>query len=274
MELSIIVINFNTYELTCACIESIYEHIKELSFEIILVDNNSVEVSADVFVQKFPHIILVKSPENVGFAKGNNLGISRAQGRFILLLNSDAVLLNDVGNILRAFLMQHSSVAAVSGRLQYPDGRVQHNCQRFPSIRAKLFELFRLQKIVPRRWSSRVLYGSFFEHNTVAFPDWIWGTCFMFPKRLLNRLPQGKLADQFFMYAEDVEWCIQFRKLGLRVAFEPRAQLVHLLGKSGGKSVALMDNNMNLLLNKYYSTAHRKLILLLDKLLYASIGRG
>ncbi len=187
MDVSVIIINYNTYELTCSCIQSIIREAGNgYTYEIILVDNASTETDAENFLKQFPSIKLIKSTVNAGFARGNNLGIRQAEGEYILLLNSDTVLKNDAIGICLSFLRADASVAVVSGRLEYPDGHVQHNCQRFPSIGAKLFELFRLQKIFSRSVGSRMLFGSFFDHNTVTYPDWVWGTFFMFPRKLKN----------------------------------------------------------------------------------------
>lgn len=267
MDVSIVILNYNTFTLTCKCIASVIEFTSGIDYEIILVDNNSTDVPVSEFRRRFPEIKVVESQVNVGFAKGNNLGIAKANGKYVLLLNSDAMFLNNVILILKNFLLKNSSVAVVSGRLEYPDGTVQNNCQRFPSIRYKVFELLRLQKLLPRGAGGKILLGFFFDHNEVAFPDWVWGTCFMFQKDTLSSLPGGKLADEFFMYGEDVQWCFEFRKLGYRIGFEPAARILHLVGKSGGKKLELMEQNMRILSSRYYSVLHLRIIRILDSLL-------
>lgn len=271
VDISIVIINYNTFELTCQCIQSVIEKSQGSVCEIILVDNASTERPPQGFKEKFPQIKLVENSINVGFAKGNNLGISIAKGEYILLLNSDTLLRNDVPTILQQFLVRHPQVAAVSGRLEYADGTVQHNCQRFPSIRYQLYELFRLQKLMPKKWGGKILFGAFFAHDSVAYPDWIWGTCFMFRKKLLGRLHNRKLADDLFMYGEDMQWCLEFRNIGYQVAFEPAAIVVHLMGKSGAKKNDLMEQNENWLMNKYYSKIEMKIINSLNRLLH--VGR-
>ena len=100
MDISVVIINYNTFELTSNCLRSIYRHTSEIEFEIVLVDNDSSECSPDLFLSEFPDIELVKSPINGGFAKGNNLGVERAKGRYIALLNSDTELLNNALKIV------------------------------------------------------------------------------------------------------------------------------------------------------------------------------
>ena len=267
MDVSIIIVNYNTFELTCQCIQSIIGKTEGLSYEIIVVDNASREIDPQKILDRFPNVILVVSTVNVGFAKGNNLGISKAIGNYILLLNSDTILKNNAVAIGVEVLQQHPEVAAMAARLEYPDGKLQHNCQRFPSIKYKAFEFLRMQKFLPAQWGGKILMGFFFDHNQPASPDWVWGTFFMFRRELLQKLPEAKLNDHFFMYVEDVQWCMDFRKLGYSIAFDPRAQVIHLMGKSGGAKSSLMAENMNKFMEAHYSALERSLIKLMDRML-------
>jgi GT2 family glycosyltransferase len=274
MDVSVIIVNYNTFELTCNCVRSIKQHTVSCKYEIIIVDNDSTEKPAEEFKSRFPDIILVKNSTNEGFAKGNNEGIRKASGTYILLLNSDAELKNNAILICLRFLEAHSGVAVVSSKLEYPDGRPQHNCQRFPSIRYLLFELLRLQKFLPRKWGGKILLGFFFDHNSVVYPDWIWGTFFLFKRELLQELPTQKLADEFFMYVEDMQWCMEFRKLGYTIAFEPKAITVHHMGQSKGKKNYLIEKNMAIFMEHYYSPWKRKLIRFLSSLLSGGTQPG
>lgn len=267
MDVSIVIVNYNTFALTSQCIQSILDHTKGLAYEIILVDNNSTESDPEEFKKKFPSVLLVKNQTNLGFAKGNNAGIAHASGKYILLLNSDTLLKNNAVLICKTFLDQHHQVAAVSARLEYPDGNIQHNCQRFPGLRNKLFELLRLQKILPQKWGGKILLANFFSYDSVVYPDWIWGTFFMFRKSLLKSLPGEKLSEQFFMYVEDMQWCMEFKNLGYQIAFEPAAHVIHLSGKSGGNKSSQIQANTNAFLKQYYSSAKRYLLKILDRLL-------
>lgn len=266
-QVSVIIVNYNTFELTCKCIQSILERTAGCSYEIIVVDNASVEQDIKKINILFPVVTLIESDVNLGFAKGNNLGILHAKGDFILLLNSDAELQNDAISICFDFLQREKQVAVVSAMLKFPDGITQHNCQRFPSIKYKLFELFRLQKILPRAKAGKILLGFFFNYSEVVYPDWVWGTFFMFRRKLLDSLPGGKLADDFFMYVEDMQWCMEFRKLGYTIAFQPAALVTHYMGKSGGPKSRLIDENMNQFMERYYSRTERFIIRCLDRLL-------
>jgi GT2 family glycosyltransferase len=266
-DISIVIVNYNTYDLTSDCIRSVYEKTKGVSYEVILVDNASAERDPVDFKSQFPDITLIRNSQNLGFAKGNNIGINHASGQYILLLNSDTELKNDAVTIVHSFLQQNSRVAVGTCRLEFPDGKLQNNCQRFPSIGPKLFELMRLQKILPNSVSGKILFGPFFNHDEIAYPDWVWGTFFMFKKELLQKLVDKKLSDEFFMYVEDVEWCLQFKKSGYRIAFIPQGKVIHYLGKSGGEKNIQMEKNVRILYVKYYSVLQVWIISMLDRLL-------
>jgi GT2 family glycosyltransferase len=264
MDVSVIILNYNTFDLTCNCIRSVLRETTGCSFEIIVVDNASTEKEPKEFLKLFPGILLVENKANTGFARGNNCGLEIARGNFALLLNSDAELKNNAILICLEAMRQYARVAVIGCRLEYPQGSVQHNCQRFPSLRYKLFELFRLQKVLPSKVAGKILLGYFFEHNEVVFPDWIWGTFFMFERALLRLFPKEQLADDFFMYVEDMQWCMDFKKLGYKIAFEPRARVIHHMGKANDKKLPLMEVNTGEFLKRYYSGWRISLIKHLD----------
>lgn len=265
MDVSIVIINYNTFNLTCQCIESIYCFEKQLNFEIILVDNNSTECDPLLFLDRFPEIILIRNDKNIGFARGNNVGIERCKSRYILLLNSDTLLYSESISESLNFLKSDERIGVVTCRLEFPDGRVQHNCQSFPSIKNRLIELLRLQKI--SSGLRKRLAGSFFDYNKILFPDWVWGTFFLFDRTILNKLPKEKLADDFFMYVEDMQWCMDIRRAGYQIAFYPSSSVIHLMGSSGGSKNSFIQNNVEVFAKMYYAGWERRVIKFLNFLL-------
>src|SRR5690606_31668768 len=117
----------------------------------------------------------------------------------------------------------------VSARLVYPDGRHQSVAQRFPSVKYQLAELLRLQKLMPRKQAGRFLLGPFFDHKENVKADWVWGAYFFFRAAILKQLPGGKLDDSFFMYNEDIQWCLDIRRLGYEVHFCAETEVVHIM---------------------------------------------
>ena len=235
MQLSIIIINYNTFQLTCNCIQSIKEKLQELTYEIILVDNDSSECDPNLFLKQFPYIRLIISVENTGFTGGNNIGISKASGEYILLLNSDTELLNNAPKICYDYMQEHPKVGMTAAGLFYPDGRSQYNCRKFRSIRWELLEIFPLYLFLPKRKKEELMLHHYFDHTRTIQCDWVWGTYMFFPKKIISELKGNKLADDFFMYVEDVLWCWDFKKLGYEIHFLPQAKVMHVHKGSSSK---------------------------------------
>jgi GT2 family glycosyltransferase len=225
VEVSVIIVNYNTFEITSNCIKSVIEN-TSVSYEIILVDNASTENNPDLFKELFPKITLIKSTKNIGFAKGNNLGIAVANGTYILLLNSDTILINEAIDLSVDRIKQNGKIGALSCRLENTDGSPQGASNEFVTIRKNIIRTFRLQKVLPAYQFKKLDLEM--EHET----DWIWGTFFLFPSCILKYLPQNKLPDDFFMYGEDKQWCYRFKKLGYSIIYYPTAKIQHLIGAS------------------------------------------
>lgn len=233
MELSIIIINYNTFDLTTKCIESVFRHTRGIAFEVILVDNASVECDASLFKERFPSIILIKSETNVGFARGNNLGLQQATGKYILLLNSDIELIENSIKICLDYLKANDKIGVISPMLIYPDGKIQKIANRFPSVSYECIELFRLHKfLLPRNY----LLGYYFDHKSNKEADWVWGAFFLTSRANIDKFPGHKLPDKYFMYFEDVVWCYAIKKMGFKVQYIADTKAVHYLSASSQPS--------------------------------------
>lgn len=266
MDVSIIIVHYNTPKLTEQCVQSVIDKTKRVSYEVIVVDNASTVHDAHELKDKFPSIKLVKSAINLGFAGGNNLGLKEAVGEYILLLNSDTVLINDAVSLTFDYLKKHPKVGVVSAQLQYPDGNIQSVCQRFPSIRYTLFELLRIQKLLPKKNQGHLLLGAFFDHKSRAKADWVWGAYFMFCRNILYQLPEEKLNDSYFMYAEDMQWCLDIHRLGYEIHYFPDAKVIHYMGGSSADKQLLMKDSIKRFLDNNYSPFHKRIILALEAL--------
>jgi GT2 family glycosyltransferase len=228
MQLSIIIINYNTFQLTCNCIASLYAQVKDIDFEIILVDNASVECDPQLFKQKFPGIELIVSKENTGFTGGNNMGVAAAKGEYLLLLNSDTEFLNNAAKICLDYLIANPKTGMTTCQLIYPDGRIQENCRRFRTIGWELLEVFPLYKLLPKKKREALMLHHYFDHQSPMNCDWVWGAFMLFHRNIIQQLPQQKLSDDFFMYCEDVLWCWDFKQLGYDIWFLPEAKVMHV----------------------------------------------
>lgn len=257
---SVIIVNYNTFQLTCNCIKSVIEKTKEVPYEIILVDNASTDNDADDFKKLFPQINLVKSKDNMGFAKGNNLGIAQAKGEFILLLNSDTELIENSIFICYNEFLQRKNIGVLTCKLVYPNHSIQHNCQAFPSIIKIWLEKTRLHKLFSKKFRSSYLQGFYWNYDVFGYPDWIWGTFFMFRKNTLNVLTKKKLNEDFFMYMEDMQWCHDFYKHKIKIAYTPTTTIIHYSGGSNGDRTEMINKNYQLFLEKNYNAIHKKLL--------------
>jgi hypothetical protein len=229
IELSVIIINYNTFALTHKCIETVYRFTKNIDFEIILVDNASTECDADLFKQNFPSITLIKSAVNLGFAGGNNLGIEKATGAYILLLNSDIELTENSIKRCLDVLKADKTLGVVSPMLVYPDGKIQHIANKFPSLKYEIVEILRLHKFL---LPSDYLLGYFFNHKEDKKVDWVWGAFFLTRREIIENFPGQKLPDRYFMYFEDVAWCYGIKKMGYGIQYIAGTKAVHHLSAS------------------------------------------
>ena len=229
MLVSVIIINYNTFQITCDCIESVIRHTSDVPYEIIVVDNASPKDDPGQFLVRFPSVKLVKSRENGGFAKGNNLGIAAAQGDIILLLNSDPILTEDSISIAAAALKKHPEVGALGVRLVYPDGKLQHTARKFRSTRNELLDLLRpLLMMLPYKKRAGLMLNQYFNGDYNTYCDWVMGAFMMFSKTLLDAMPGKKLDERFFMYGEDHLWCYQFYKAGFRSYYLADTTVIHI----------------------------------------------
>lgn len=233
MLVSIIIINYNTFKVTCECIESVIRHTTRVPYEIILVDNASTETDPSEFQKRFPTIKLIRNLENNGFAKGNNLGIAHATGDILLLLNSDTILTEDSVNIAAKELSSNKQLGALGVHLTYQDGQYQNNARKFRSIRNELLDLFRpLLFLLPYRKRATLMLNQYFKGDFDTVVDWVSGAFIMFRQELVAQLPQKKLDERFFMYGEDQLWCYQIAKLGYDNVFVRSTKVIHIANAS------------------------------------------
>jgi GT2 family glycosyltransferase len=233
LDVSIIVVNWNTRDLLRDCLQSIGRHAGTETFEIIVADNHSADGSAEMVAAEFPDVRLIRNSENLGFATANNQGIAVARGRYVLLLNSDTVVLE--GTIARslAFAEAHARAAVVGCRTVFPDGRLQVNCYQFPSLLNLLLSLSQLPGIFPRNRFLGRRRLTWWDYDTPRAVDAVAG-CFMLVRSEAIR-QVGPLAEDYFMYSEDTDWCWRFACAGWQVLYTPEPQLIHLNASSSSK---------------------------------------
>lgn len=225
-DVSVIVVSWNTKALLRNCLDSILYETGELAVEVIVVDNASDDQSADMVATEFPQVRLIRNAQNRGFAAANNQGIELAQGRYVLLLNSDAQVLD--GAIAKSveFADRHPEAAVVGCRTRLPDGRQQYNCYMFPSLLNLALSLSGLTV----RWRRNRFFGrqrmTWWDYATPRVVDAVAG-CFMLVRRQAIE-EVGPMAECYFMYSEDTDWCWRFSRRGWKTMYTPDAEILHV----------------------------------------------
>ncbi len=216
IELSVIIVNYNTKKLLLDCLSSIFKQTKDLSYEVIVVNNgssdNAVEMVKKLRVKK---LRVIENKENFGFAKANNQGIKIAKGEWILLLNPDTKIVDNALKKLVDFAKAQPRLGVVGPRLLNKDGTFQPSTAPFFTLFNVFLWLFT---------KDRFLYSSPSCQKQV---DWVMGSAFLVNRRLIEKV--GLLDERFFMYIEEQEWCYRIKKSGWQVWFYPGAEIFHLV---------------------------------------------
>jgi len=230
MDVSIIIVSWNTRDILKDCLESVYKQSENIEFEVIVVDNASADGSAETVKKDFPQVILVKNSENRGFAAANNQGMAIARGRYVLLLNSDTLVLDQAITKIVSFADDNPKVAVIGCRVLNPDKTLQPTCFMFPSILNMFLSSSYLYKLFPRsRFFGRERM-TWWNRDDIKEVDVVTG-CFMLVRpEAIKQV--GMMDEQFFMYGEETDWCYRFKQAGWKVVFAPVGEIIHFGGRS------------------------------------------
>ncbi len=230
IDVSVVIVNWNTRDLLLQTLETLYKETKTVSFETIVVDNGSTDGSAEMVRQEWSHVTLIASPENLGFAGGNNLGFEVSKGRYILLLNSDTIVLPTTLSGMVSLLDAHPEAGCVGCRHLNEDLSLQRSMDTFPSLSNDFLsytELHRLEFFKPFLLRNFAWWS---DHDKVRQIDWVNGACMMVRREVLEQV--GGLDEGYFIYAEEIDWCYRIKQAGWDIYFTPKAEIIHLGGKA------------------------------------------
>lgn len=234
MDVSVCIVNWNTRELLRRCLQSIRERTSGVQVEVIVVDNASVDGSAEMVTVLFPKVKLVASTENLGFARGSNLAAASASGDYVLYLNPDTELVTNAILGMWTFLRHHQSHGAVGCRLLNIDGSIQLTCaSSFPTPRNELSSLLFLDRLFPnsKLFSSREL--NHWDHADSRDVECLSGACMMMPRSLARKL--AGFDESLFMYGEDLDLCCRVRRQGLQLHYLAGEVIYHYEGAASRK---------------------------------------
>ena len=224
-DVSIILINYNTKDLTVQAINSIYEQTNDLSYEIIVVDNNSQDGSVEAIKENFENVKVIVNKENLGFGTANNIGIKQASGKYIFCLNTDTLLLNNAIKILYDFMEKHPNVACCGGNLYDKEHNHVFSHGIFLTPFAKFIKTFGLKYLFPKE-VKRLKADYTNKLDEIKPVEFICGADLMLRKSILDEV--GTFNEQFFLYYEEVELQKRIKNANYEIYIVPSAKIVHL----------------------------------------------
>lgn len=225
VDISFIIVNWNTRDILIDCLNSIYKTVTDIGFEIYVVDNNSTDGSREATKKRFPDVKLIENKTNTGFAHANNQALRIMQGRFAVLLNTDAVLQEGAIKSLLSF-MNNSPEAGIAGvQLLNQDGSRQNSIDNFPSPETEILNKSILRFFFPDKYPGK----SRIHHNPIEV-DSVVGACMMVRKEAMDEV--GLFDEDYFIFLEETDWCFRMHKKGWKVYHVPDARVFHLSGHS------------------------------------------
>lgn len=230
VDVSIIVVSWNTKKLLRECLRSVWEATHAVTFEVMVVDNGSRDGSAEMVMDEFPLVNLFQTGSNLGFAKATNIGIRKSSGRYVCLVNSDVVVREGCIDKMYLYLEQHGSAGMLAPRILNPDLTLQRSCRGTLSLWNSLCRALALDTVFPRSRSFGGLLMNYWPHDRTRSVDAILGCFWMIRRKALDEV--GLLDERFFMYAEDMDWCQRCRMAGWEVVYFADAEVVHHGGAS------------------------------------------
>ncbi|NSL52031.1 glycosyltransferase family 2 protein [Calidifontibacillus erzurumensis] len=272
MDVSIIIVNFNTKQLTLDAIRSVFQSKTRYSYEILLVDNNSTDGSVQAFRKEFPQITMIENKENVGFSKANNQAIRIAKGNYILLLNSDTIIQEDTLEVMLDFMEAHPRVGASGCKVVLPDGTLDQACRRgFPTPEASFYYFSGLAKLFPTSPRFNQYHLGHLDPDKDYPVDCLVGAFMLLRRDVIEQV--GLLDEEFFMYGEDIDWCYRIKKAGWDIYYYPYTSIIHYKGASSRrkpmKIIYEFHRAMALFHRKHFS---KKYPFFINGLVYTGIG--
>lgn len=224
-DISVVIVSYNTREMTMACVQSILNHNNEHNIQIIVVDNGSSDGSANALREKFDGIMVIDSPRNGGFSYGNNIGFEQAKGRYILVLNPDTEIFANTLKKCSDYMDAHQNIGVIGPRVLLANGQQQSSMIRFFSLKQLIGSIFLPGSLMRRTTVLGDPRYAALSSNDKHFVDSISG-CYMFIRRqILENV--GGFDTRFFMYGEETEWCYRIRKAGYDIAYNPDIEILH-----------------------------------------------
>jgi len=241
MELSIIILNYKSKELAAHCVNILRKSGKEGDFEIIIIDNDSGDNSAEFLHNAFPEIRVIANKKNLGYGAGNNIGIKHAKGDYILILNPDVEIKYPEIEKMLDYLKNYPDVGIIGPQLIYPDGTIQDSYRKFPKFCDLIIKRTNLYKFpfFKKRMTDYLMYDV--NPHKIQKVDWLVGAVLLVPKWVFKMV--GYFDERYFLFLEDTDLCRRVWERGLKVMYFPEAKAIHNHKRlSQGKSWRVLLN--------------------------------
>lgn len=236
-DISLIILNYNNSGLTRECVKNIKAHATSANIEIIVVDNSNDTQLAEILSVRYPDVRYIPLAKNVGFARGNNVGMAASHGRYIAIINYDITPLASAFDELLAYMDAHPEVGIAGPRLYNPDGSVQESCYRFHTILTPIYRRLMLGKI---GFGKKHLDSFLMKDANLSEPsdvDWLLGAFLFVRREALTEV--GLFDERFFLYFEDTDWCRRFWNSRWHVRYVPHVRMLHLHLRSSAHTMGL-----------------------------------
>jgi GT2 family glycosyltransferase len=231
--LGIIIISFNVRKLLKECLESVIRETRDTRYEIWVIDNHSRDDSVQMLKESFPQVHLIENTENLGFTRANNQAIAKCQRDLILLLNPDTIIQDGALDKMVRFMDENSDVGAAGCRVLNGDGTLQLACRRsIPTPAVAFYKLSGLSRLFPNSKVMSKYNLTYLDPNTTHEVDAVSGAFLLIRKQVVDRI--GMLDEDFWIFGEDIDWCIRTKKAGWKVMYYPDAHIIHYKGVGCG----------------------------------------
>lgn len=234
MELSVCILTWNAREYLEEALATLAPVVASGFCEVIVIDNNSTDGTSGYLTQEHPDIRLITNKSNRGFAAGNNQGLEVAKGRYLMILNPDTLVHPEAFETLVAYMDSHPKVGIAGPKLLNRDGSLQFSCRRFPKPLAAAFRNTPLGRLFPNSHLVRDYLMQDMPHDADGAVDWLSGAAMIFRRDVYELL--GGLSEDYFMYLEDVDFCLRAHQAGWEVHYVPEAVITHVIGGSSSKN--------------------------------------
>ena len=252
MDLSVVIVNYQTFELTKNTINSIFEYEYPFSYEVLLVDNASGDDSLSRLKDYFKdNVIFIESRENNGFAAGNNQALKIAKGKYQLLLNSDTIVWENTLESIYYYMEKHTDVGATGCRVLLENGDLDKACKRsFPNVKNSFFRLFH----IPTKSKDDNYNLDSLPDDGVYEIDCLTGAFMFIRKEALDEV--GFLDETFFMYGEDIDLCFRIKQAGWKIVYYGKSKITHFKGASSKKQKSKLIYEFYRAMYVYYKKHH------------------